>query len=284
MNQNESQSLSKSASSMKVNPWVAIIVAAGWPMVGFIIPMITKMAFDIEISKLISSLINLLIGSFGVLYLFPKAYQAPFGQVPLAHYLKRLGVYLPIGAGRHILLGVLLAGCTLSGMLIASLLTGRYVLDWGTLNLSQIVFSLNPGIFEEIFYRGIITVLLLATTKSLKKAALLQIVIFGLAHVKGFDLPTLVDVISVMIIAIAFTYVAYRTRTLLAGMVFHFLHDSLLFFVQVPDRGTYIGFLENFLFYAFLWLMVGVGCGLIWYATEHLNVRAEDELYSLDAA
>ena len=239
--------------AMKVHPWVALLVALGWPMVGFLFCLIFEMLFDIKIPRLISSVINFAVACFGLFYLFPKLYHAPFGQIPLQEYLQRLGIFLPPKAWQHVLLGILLAGCTLSGMLAASILTGRYALDWSEINLTQIVFSLNPGIFEEVFYRGIIMMLLLRMTKSLQKAAFWQIVIFGVAHIKGFDLETLVDVISVMFLAVAFTFSAYKTRTLLAGMVFHFLHDALLFFVQVPG-GEYQGLQENVLFYSLLWL------------------------------
>lgn len=269
---------------MKIAPWRVLILAFAWPLIGFVLPPLFKLFFKIEISKLVVSLINLPIGFFGLLYLFPKVLRAPFGEVPLPQYLQRIGFYLPRGAWRHVILGMLLAGCTLSGMLVASLLTGRYVLDWSTINLSHIVFSLNPGIFEEVFFRGIIMLLLLQMTKSLPKAMLAQIAIFGVGHIKGFDLVSLVDAFSVMVIAVAFTYVAYKTRNLLAGMVFHFLHDAFLFFVQVPEKGIYIGFYENFLFYSLLWLMVGAACLLTWYATERLQIRAERELYVVPAA
>jgi membrane protease YdiL (CAAX protease family) len=273
----------KADTSMKIHPWLAIMVAFSWPMMGFLLSMVIETLFDVELSKIVSSIINLVIGGFGVFYLFPVLYRAPFGPVPLKEYLKRIGFYLPTGAWRHVLLGIILAGCTLSGMLVASLLTGRYQMDLETIRLSQTIFSLNPGIFEEVFYRGIIMMLLLPLTKSLKKAIVWQIIIFGLAHIKGFDLLALVDTISVMIIAIAFTYAAYKTQALLAGIVFHFLHDSFLFFVQVPD-GTYVGLQENVLFYAILWLMVAVGCSIVWYAAKYLNVHGDKDLYDLNTA
>jgi len=276
----QDENRAKDNTSMKIHPWLAIMVALGWPMIGFFLCLVVKMIFKIELSKLVRSIINLVIGCFGFFYLFPKIYRAPFGLVPVKEYLKRIGFYLPTGAWRHILLGIILAGCTLSGILVASLLTGRYEVNWSKINLSQIVFSLSPGFFEELFYRGIIVMLLLPLTKSLKKSLVLQIILFGLAHIKGFDLFAWIDVVSVVVIAVAFTYVAYKTRALLAGMVFHFLHDAFLFFVQVPD-GVYNGLHENVVFYGILWLMVGAGCFIIWYATERLNIRGESELYSL---
>jgi membrane protease YdiL (CAAX protease family) len=72
-------------------------------------------------------------------------------------------------------------------MLAGSLLTGRYVLDWRVLNLEHLVFSLNPGIREEFFFRGIIMVVLLQHVRTVRQAALIQIVLFGLTHIKGLD-------------------------------------------------------------------------------------------------
>jgi len=83
-----------------------------------------------------------------------------------------------------------------------------------------------------------------------------------------------------MVIAVAFTYSAYKTRTLVAGIVFHFLHDAFLFLPQVPG-GVYIGVFENIAFYASLWLMVGVGCLLIKYSADNIGVKADEELYTL---
>jgi hypothetical protein len=83
---------------------------------------------------------------------------------------------------------------------------------------------------------------------------------------------------SVMIIAAAFTYAAWKTRTLVVGIVFHFLHDTFLFFVQVPG-GEFSGFREHATFHLILWAMVGVACLLTKVAAERFGVAAEDPLY-----
>ena len=114
-----------------------------------------------------------------------------------------------------------------------------------------------------------------------KRAAILQIVIFGLTHIKGTDLWSWVDVISVMVIAVGFTYTAYKTRTLVAGIVFHFLHDAFLFLPQVPGS-EYIGVLENVAHFGSLWVMVGVGCILTKFSSDRLGVKADEELYRLE--
>ena len=209
-----------------------------FPTLGFAICLLVQMIFDIEIHKLTTSIFNLVLGSFAAFFLFPRVLGIPFGKIGTRDSNERIGLHLPDGAWKHILLGVILALCTLSGILIAAILTGDYALDFGTITLTHSVFSLNPGIWEEVFYRGILMMLLIRFTKSLRRAAVIQVVLFGLAHVKGVDIPSLIDVVSVMVIAVGFTYVAYKTRSLIAGMVFHYLHDTLLFFVQ-PPGGVY---------------------------------------------
>jgi membrane protease YdiL (CAAX protease family) len=247
---------------------------------GSLIALLLEVFLDLELSKLLTSVITFAFAAFSAFYLFPKILRLPFRDVSLSEYVHRLGFYLPQNTWKHVLLGCLLAVCTLSGMLIGSLLSGRYELDWSTVNITHILFSINPGLWEEYFYRGVIMFVLLMATGSIGRAALIQIVLFGLTHIKGIDLWSWIDVISVMVIAVAFTYSAYKTGTLVAGIVFHFLHDTFLFLPQVPG-GELIGVFENITFYAALWIMVGVGCVLIKFAADSIGVKAEEELYTL---
>jgi len=254
-----------------------------FPLLGFLICLLVEMLLKIEIPRLISSIINLVVAAIAALFLFPKVFGIPFGKIRTQDFNKKIGFYFPDSAWKHILLGVILALCTLSGMLIASMLTGKYELNFGTITLTQSVFSLNPGIWEEVFHRGIQMMILLRLTKSLRKAAVIHVILFGLLHVKGVDIPALIDVFSVMIIAVGFTYTAYKTRALIAGIVFHYLHDALLFFVQVP-KGVNTGFIDKILFYAMLWSMIGIGCLVTKFAAEKYRVCTSTDLYTLKSS
>jgi len=221
-----------------------------------------------------------MIAALFAFVIFTRALKMPFGDVQLSQYLRRLGFYLPPQAWKHVLLGILLAGCTLSGMLAASIWSGRYSLDWSTISLTHILFSINPGVWEEFFYRGIIMFVLLRSTRSVKYAALIQIMIFCLMHIKGFSVWQFVNIVSVAILAVAFTFAAWKTRTLITSIVFHFLHDAFLFLPQ-PPGGDYVGMKENMLLYGCLWLAVGLALLLIHFAAERWGVRAQRELYTL---
>jgi membrane protease YdiL (CAAX protease family) len=259
----------------KVRP-VAITFAA--PVMGFAFLLLLGMFLETEFSKLFRSIINLVVGALLAFVVFPRVLGIPFGRVTTKVFLRRVGFTLPKDAWKHLGLGLVLAGCTLSGMLVASLLTGDYRVDRSTVNLPHLVFSLNPALWEELFYRGVMMMVLLEATHSLKKAFAVQVVLFSLGHIKGTDVWAVVDVFSVAVLALGFTYVAYKTRSLVAGIVFHYVHDALLFFVQVSGE-VQTGVMDSLLFYGVLWLAVGAGCLITKVAADRLGVRAAVELY-----
>ena len=242
---------------------------------GLIIYSVLK-AFGLP--ELIRAVIGFAVTAAATYLLFPKVLGIPFGKIEASEWVQRIGLHPPLGAWKHVALGISLAACTLSGMLAASILTGRYEFDPGNASPSHLTFSLIPGFFEEIYFRGVMMFVLLRIFRSLEKAMVIQWVIFGLAHLKGIDILAFVEVLSVAMIAISCTYTVYKTRSLMAAIVFHYLHDAFLFLVQVPE-GNYMGFGENALFYAGLWSMVGVSLLVTKLATDVLKVRAKEPLY-----
>jgi membrane protease YdiL (CAAX protease family) len=262
----------------KVRPVALTFVA---PVTGFLFFLALEVFLKIEVSKLLSSIVNLVVVALVAFVLYPRWLGIPFGRIEPREFLRRVGFYLPDQAWKHVGLGLILAACTLSGMLVASILTGKYTMDVSTINVPHLVFSLNPALWEELFFRGVLMFLLLRFTGSLKQAFVIQVVLFGATHIKGVDLGAFVDVFSVMVMALGFTYVAYKTRSLVAGIVFHYFHDAFLYFVQLPG-GVYTGVVDNAMFYGLLWLMVGVGCVITKLAADTWGVRAATELYRLE--
>jgi len=251
------------------------------PVMGFLLILVLEVTMKIEISKLLSSVVNLFVVALIAFVLFPKRLGIPFGRIETREFLRKVGFYFPDHAWKHLVLGLILAVCTLSGMLVASILTGKYTMNVNIINLPHLVFSLNPALWEELFYRGVLILLLLKFNRSLKQAIVIQVVLFGLAHIKGVDIWAWVDLFSVIVLAIGFTYVAYKTRSLVAGVVFHYFHDAFLFFVQLTD-GIYTGVTENAMFFGILWLMIGIGCVITKLAVDKCGVRAPTELYNLE--
>jgi membrane protease YdiL (CAAX protease family) len=250
------------------NMILQIAIAIAGPSLGILLIFVLK--HFLNISKPIASLIGFAVSSIFIVVLIPKLYKIPFGKIPISQYLKNLGFYFPKNWVEHLILGILVSIVLLSGLLMGSILTYRYTFNSSTINLGQILFSLTPGVWEEFCFRGIIMLVLLNATKSLSKAFIWQIIIFGICHIKGFGLLNLVDALSVFIVAIAFTYLVVKTKSLFAAIIAHFLYDSFLLVVQLPG-GTYTGFAENAWLYSCLWISVGFTFFIIKLFTEKFN-------------
>ncbi len=256
----------------------AIALTVAFSTIGFLIAFLLRKLFHVELSKLEMSVMAFTVTTLSALLLFPLVFKVPFGKVSVKDFIQKVGLKIPGKPLGFIILGILAAILSLSGMLIGSMLTGKYAFDSSTITLDQAVFSLTPGIWEEVFYRGILMIVFLRITKSITRAAVFQVLIFALAHFKGVDLSALVDVFSVMIIAIAFTYLACKTKSLIPGIIFHYLHDTFLFAVQIPG-GEYSGFHDSALFYGGLWLAMLVIIGITKVFSEKLGVVSSFDFY-----
>jgi membrane protease YdiL (CAAX protease family) len=247
-----------------------IVIAIVGPTLGILTISVSK--HFLNIPKPIASVIGFVVSSIFILVLIPRIYKMPFGIIPISKYLINLGFYIPKNWVKHLILGVLAAIILLTGLLCGSIFTLKYSFDNSTVNLGQILFSLTPGVWEEFCFRGMIMLVLLNATKSLKRAFIWQIIIFGICHIKNFDLLSLVDAFSVLIISITYTYLAVKTKSLFSGIIAHFLYDSFLFVVQIP-KGEYIGFTDNAWLYSFLWFSVGISFFLIKLFADKFHIQ-----------
>jgi membrane protease YdiL (CAAX protease family) len=85
---------------------------------------------------------------------------------------------------------------------------------------------------------------------------------------------------SVAIIAVGFTYIAYKTKSLIPGMIFHYLHDTFLFAVQLPG-GEYAGFRDNMFFYAGLWTSVLLSMAMTKLLVERFHIVSPYDFYAI---
>lgn len=228
-------------------------------------PMFLRLFIDTSNDSYLVTTTKLVILIVGILYLVPMVIGIPARDDGILN-LVHIGFLKPKESVKSLLLGVLLGLMSLGAMLIGSILAGGYVFDPSTIDGKQIYFSLVPGIFEEVIFRGIIMVVLIHYYHSVKKAAAFQVFLFGIMHVKDISLWGFVDVLTVAIIGIVFTYVVYKTGHLMAVIVFHIIHDAFLFVVQKPG-GVYIGAGENLAFYASVW----IGMLIIAYTTKYIT-------------
>jgi len=92
---------------------------------------------QLELSKITVAIIAFAFSALGAIILLPRVFGIPFGKTSFTNLARGIGFYLPKDGWKHIGLGLTLAACTLSGMLVGSILTGEYVIDASNITLSQ---------------------------------------------------------------------------------------------------------------------------------------------------
>ena len=195
------------------------------------------------------------------LYLMPSVFGLPNGRKSLREYSYDIRLLPMKPVGRNILIGLLMATLTLGSIYLASLLTGHFVLDWSTVPDVRWVKGLTRGIWEEVFFRGIILVLFMRAFPK-RRAIITSTFLFAVIHLNpmNISIATLVDVVSIFFMGLLFTYLVLKTGSLLPAIVFHYVHDIFIFLVQnTPDADE---ILASTLLYAFLWIALILGAFL----------------------
>jgi membrane protease YdiL (CAAX protease family) len=201
------------------------------------------------------------------LYLMPYVVGLPNGRKSFQDYCRDIRLLPVTPLGRNILLGLLMATLTLSSIFLASLLTGHFVFDWSTVPALRWVKGLTRGIWEEVFFRGIILVLFMRVYP-LRRAVFLSTFLFAVCHLNpmGINLEMIVDVVSIFFMGLLFTYLVLKTGSLLPAIVFHYVHDIFLLLVQNTPGADKT--LASALLYAFLWIALLIGAVLAKYIVE----------------
>jgi CAAX amino terminal protease family. len=202
------------------------------------------------------------------LYLMPSVLGLPNGRKSLRDYCLDIRL-LPIEPlGRNILLGLLLATLTLASIFLASLLTGHFVLDWSYVPALRWVKGLTRGIWEEVFFRGIVLVLFMRIF-SRRVAIFFAAFFFSLMHLNPMtiSLDKVVDVISIFFMGLLFTYLVLKTGSLLPAIIFHYVHDIFVLLGQNTPGADET--LASALLFAFLWIALVLGALLTKYIVEH---------------
>jgi membrane protease YdiL (CAAX protease family) len=211
------------------------------------------------------------------LYLMPYILGLPNGRKSLRDYCQDIRLLPMTPLGRNILLGLLLATLTLSSILLASLVTGRFLLDWSTVPALRWIKGLTRGIWEEVFFRGIILVLFLRLYPK-RKAVFVSTFLFAVVHLNpmAINLEMIVDVVSIFFMGLLFAYVVLKTGSLLPAIVFHYVHDIFVMLVQNTPGADET--LASALLYAFLWITLLVGAVLTKYIVERWPTKGSKTL------
>lgn len=274
----EEGEINKGKTHKTLPPQLEFAIIISLSTVPTLIFFLVNKIIDQEISKIYLPLIAFPI-NFLILYgIFFKKAKIPIVRTDFRAFLSDIGFKTQSYLLKSVLIGILLGICSTFGMWLGSYLSGKFVWDWERLTWEQVIFATVPGFWEEIFYRGLLMAFLLKFVKSIPKAIIIQSAIFALVHFYGIALWDIVDIISIFFIGLAFSYVAYKTNSLIPGIIFHFLHDAFNFLVQVPDSSV-LSNLEHFLFFLCLWIMLVVGSFIVKLVTNSQSKENNQGLY-----
>jgi membrane protease YdiL (CAAX protease family) len=236
-----------------------------------ILPFLMLGLLELAPGTVVPALLYFVAAGVWALYVTPKLLGLPYGRRPLREYCRDIRLLPVAPLGRNVLLGLALAALTLSGILVATLLTRHFVLDWSTVPGLRWVKGLTRGIWEEVFFRGIALAILMRLY-SRRRAVLWVSFVFAAAHLKvpGAGLGDLVDVVSIFFMGLLFAYVVLKTGSLLPAVVFHYVHDVFVNLVQNAPGANETTALV--LLYAFLWTALVLGAVLTKYTVERRHV------------
>ena len=211
------------------------------------------------------------------LYLMPYIIGLPNGRKSFQDYSRDIRLLPMTPIGRNILLGLLMATLLLASIFLASLLTGHFVFDWSTVPALRWVKGLTRGIWEEIFFRGIILVLFMRLYP-LRKAVFFSTFLFAVVHLNpmAINLERIVDVVSIFFMGLFFTYLVLKTGSLLPAIVFHYVHDIFVPLVQnTPGADETLALV---VMHAFLWIALAMGAVLAKYTVERWPTKGLEEM------
>jgi membrane protease YdiL (CAAX protease family) len=131
------------------------------------------------------------------------------------------------------------------------------------------VKGLTRGIWEEVFFRGIILVLFMRILPR-RRAIFISTFLFAIVHFNPLALSIhhLVDIVSIFFMGLLFTYLVLKTGSLLPAIVFHYVHDIFVLLVQNTPGADET--LASVLLFVFLWIALVIGAFLTKFIVERL--------------
>ena len=227
--------------------------------------LIKPLGLDYLLELSISFSIQFIFAGFTLLILIPYLIKTPKDIKPYKDFLQtiRLSNHKPIS--KLLFIGITATVFVLFFSLFLTSLPGNLILTpenvFGppiqgvSMGWFGIIHHLIPGVWEEVYARGIILAILLRLYPKeqghQRKAIIIAGFIFGCSHM--LSIPMLISnpiyiltqVVYASIIGIAFGYIAVGTGRLLPSIICHWLIDT--FSVYIAPSGNVILFLILFM-------------------------------------
>jgi membrane protease YdiL (CAAX protease family) len=227
--------------------------------------LITPLGLDYLPELFISFSIQFVFAGFTLLVMIPFLLKTPKEFKPYKDFLQTIHLIDHKPVGKLLFIGIAGAVFVLFFSLFLTSIPGNLILTpqnvFGppirndTMGWFGFIHYLIPGVWEEIFARGIILAILLRLYPKEKgrqnKAIVIGGIIFGFSHM--LSVPSLISnpiyiltqVAYASIIGIAFGYMTVGTGSLLPSIICHWLIDT--FSVYITTSGNIILFLILFM-------------------------------------
>jgi membrane protease YdiL (CAAX protease family) len=220
------------------------------------------------INQLIQILLTFALLSLLVFLIVPFIYKLPQDYASFSGYLR--GIRLPLSRPyARILLFTLISYVTfVLCQLAGSFLYGQYTFDVTRIlpPNSYYLLNINPALFEEIMFRGIIFTILLAVI-SKRRSLILSAVLFGLVHftnlLHGVNPDTLLYTSAQVLWACGmgffWGYLVQKTDSIIPGIILHYLSNALdPLWLFVPTLLLAVDLLYKLVFAKFLPLLLSI--------------------------
>jgi membrane protease YdiL (CAAX protease family) len=219
---------------------LAILIAAN--LINLMFPL--NNPFFNQIFLIITTFILLFILMFLIV---PLIYKLPREFHCFKEYFNGIHLSFQPSYSRIIAYTVICYSIFVLSELIGSLIYGQFVFDISRVlpPNSYSVLDINPGLFEEIMFRGIIFTLLLSRF-SKKKTLYLSAFLFGIVHYANLlhdcssvmVLYTTAQVIWAFGMGVLWGYLVIKTNSIIPGIILHYLSnafDSLWLFLPIAS-------------------------------------------------
>jgi membrane protease YdiL (CAAX protease family) len=247
--------------------------------------LIVPLGLDYIVELVISFVIQFTFAGLTCLIIIPFLLKVPQNSKPYKEYLQSIHFTNIKPIGKILFIGLTGTVFVLFFSLFVTSIPGNLLLTpemlFGapersiTMGWFRFIHNLIPGIWEEVYARGILLAILLRRYPREEgkhhKAILIGGLIFGLTHM--LDIPRLitnpiyigVQVIYSSIIGIAFGYIAVGTKSLLPSILIHWMIDTFTVYIT-PVPADDIMFL--ILFMAGVIIASGLIIALVYQSTD----------------
>ncbi|WP_207431915.1 CPBP family intramembrane glutamic endopeptidase [Sabulibacter ruber] len=140
--------------------------------------------------------------------------------------------------------------------------------------VSFVSMAVAPAILEELLFRGVILEGMLQEY-SPRKAIIWSAVLFGVVHLNPWQ------AFGAIIIGLLIGWLYYKTRSVLPGILLHFVNNSLAFFLMLhfgieANTSDIIG--NPLVYYLLLAVSVVIFVGILWYLVQVLKQKPNPAL------